>query len=279
MSKARRKGERSFDIENMRVRAGQFVTEELSGTADVKTATLSEGRAGAKSARIAIDFPLGRASMQALPADSADLFQAQLSYIGEYDFQVRGGAAREISLRPRGDYLRDVAVKVGKQQALYWDIALAPHLPLILQLKGGIGDTEIDLSQLLVDAVKLETGVGTLTIQLPRGDQRFSAEIITGVGKTQVKVPAGANGDLAVRGGLGEFTLLVAYAAALQVRAKTGLGNINMPKTLNRVQAGDGFPGKAGIWETDNFAAARDQIFIDYAGGIGNFNLQFVESG
>jgi len=106
MSEKRRKEDWSFYLEHMRVRAGQVVSDMMSGRAEVKQARLREARAGAASAAITIEFSLGHASIVALPADSPDLFLAQISYVGAYDFQVPGRNVRStrlVSLPPTAD--------------------------------------------------------------------------------------------------------------------------------------------------------------------------------
>ena len=56
MNKQNRKVEWSLDLEDMRVRAGQFVSDTMGGTAEVKTAALAERLDGAASARVEIEF-------------------------------------------------------------------------------------------------------------------------------------------------------------------------------------------------------------------------------
>ena len=275
MSKEQRKVEWSLDLENLRVRAGQFVTDMMGSPVETQTASLQEARDGASSARVQIDFSLGRATLSALDADSANLFEAELSYIGEYAYDVSGGAERVISLRQKGGFPRDMAAMIGNAQDLRWDIALAQDLPLKLELKGGVGETEIDLSRLLVDEVKLETGVGHVLLSLPLLKRGFSAEIKGGVGKTEAVIAAGGSGTLKVAGGVGEFSVSLAPGTALRVSGKTGLGRIKLPDGFERLE-GSGNKG-SGVWQTADFAEAESQIAIEYKGGVGSFNLNYLE--
>ena len=275
MSKEQRKVEWSFDFEDLRVRAGQFVSDMMGGEVEAKRASLQAERGEATSASIQVDFSVGRATVSALDAGSANLFQAELRYIGEYEFEVSGGAERVISLRQKGSFPRDLAAMAGNAQELHWDIALAQNLPLKLRLKGGIGESDIDLSRLLVENFKLETGVGQVTLTTPLQESGFAGEVNGGVGKTEVTIPAGCRGRLKIAGGVGEVSISVAPGAAVRVTGKTGLGRVNLPDGFTRLEGG----GKqtSGVWESPGFADADNQILIDYEGGVSSFSLAYFD--
>ena len=273
MSKERRTVEWSLDFEDMRVRAGQFVSDTVGGTAEVKTAALAERLDGAASARVEIEFSVGRATLNALDAGSPNLFEAQLSYVGEYEFTVSGTAERVISLRQRGNFPRDIAATVVHARDLHWDIALAKNLPLQLKLTGGVGEANIDLGQLQVDDVQITTGVGKVALALPVQDQPMALDMRGGVGMTEVKIPAGAYGNFDIKGGVGEVCVEVSQDAAVRVEGKTGLGVINLPETFFQA-AGSGKIATSKAWQTADFADAERQISITFSGGVGQFNLR-----
>ncbi len=270
MSKKPHKVDWSIDLEQLRVRAGQFVTEAFGSPAEVKTANLQEERAGAKSARVEIEFSVGSASLAALPADAAALFQAQLRYTGEYEFTVRGGEQRIISLRQRSDSPRDFAGAFNKAQDLHWQIELAQNLPLQLRLKGGVGKTDIDLSQLQVKDLKLEAGLGAVGLRLPALGAGGNIDIQGGVGAVEARIPADWGGTLNIKSGVGEVNILLAPAAALRLQGQLGLGRIDLPESLRQVAS--------GRWETAAFASAQRPSFINYTGGIGNFKLRMLDA-
>ena len=273
MSKERRTVEWSLDFEDMRVRAGQFVSDTMGGTAEVKTAALAERLDGAASARVEIEFSVGRATVKALDAGSPNLFEAQLSYVGEYEYTVSGAAERVISLRQRGNFPRDIAATVVHARDLHWDIALAKNLPLQLKLTGGVGEANIDLGQLQVDDVQITTGVGKVALALPVQDQPMALDMRGGVGMTEVKIPAGAYGNFDIKGGVGEVCVEVSQDAAVRVEGKTGLGVINLPETFFQA-AGSGKIATSKAWQTADFADAERQISITFSGGVGQFNLR-----
>jgi hypothetical protein len=275
MSEEGGKVEWSFDFENMSARVGQFVSDMMGGTVEAKRATLHEKRDGARTAQVQIDFSVGRATVNALDIDSPHLFQAELRYIGEYEYEASGGAERVISLRQKGSSARDLAALAGNAQDLHWDVALAQGIPLTLRLKGGIGESDIDLSRLLVESFRLETGVGQVALTTSLQESGFTAEVTGGVGKTEVAIPSGSNGRLKIAGGVGEVGVSVAPEAAVRVTGKTGLGRMSLPEGFERL-AGSG-KHASGVWESPEFADAANQVVIEFEGGVGSFGLRYFD--
>lgn len=276
MSKGQRKIDWSLNLENMRVRAGQFVSEAMGEPVETKRASFREPKNSAVSARIAIEFSLGRATVSALDVHSPDLFQAELRYVGELEYEVSGGDERVITLRQKSSAPGALAALMNDDEELHWDIALAPGIPLTLALKGGLGACDIDLSGLRAKRLTLETGVGQAMLTTPLEKTEFVAKVTGGVGKAAVTIPAGGSAQLEVAGGVGEVGVSVAPEAALRLRGKIGLGGFSLPAGIKRVDAVG--KGTSGTWETDQFADAADPIVIDYQGGIGRFNLKYFDA-
>lgn len=277
MKKQKRKVEWSFDFEEMGDRFRRFFSDVMGDEVEVKSAELDAPRAGAASARVEIDFSVGKASLNALAADSENLFEARINYIGEYEFDISGDDERIISLRQKGPFPRGIGQLIGDNKDLHWDIALAPKIPYQLRITGGIGETDIDLSNLLVDAIQLETGVGRVGLTLPAQGEAFAASIDGGVGKTEVAIPAGSGGKLNISGGIGEVAIAVSADAAVRLMADAGIAKVNLPDTFSRIKGGDGFVGLSAVWESANFAEAETQIIIDFDGGVGSLNLEYFE--
>lgn len=273
MSRGRRKVEWSLDLENMRVRAGQFVSEAMGEPAEVKRETFQERKEGAASARIAIEFSLGRATISALDVASPLLFRAELHYVGELEYEVSGGAERVISLRQKASAPGAMASLLNDAEELHWDIALAPDIPLTLALKGGLGASGLDLSGLSVERATVETGVGQLHLTTPVRQKGFSAQVKGGVGKAALTIPAGSQAQLEVIGGVGAFSVSVAPGAAVRMKAKTGLGRFKLPDGMKRMDSTG--EGMNRTWETPDFADAQQPVVIDFQGGIGSFSLDY----
>lgn len=276
MGKEERKVEWSLDLENMRVRAGQFVSEAMGEPVEVKRETFQERKEGAASARIAIEFSLGRATISALDVGSPLLFQAELHYVGELECDASGGAERVISLRQKASAPQAMAAFLNEEEELHWDIALAPNIPLTLALRGGLGASDLDLSGLSVERATVETGVGQVMLTTPLQQKDFAAQVKGGVGKAAVTIPADGNAQLEVIGGVGAFSVSVAPGAAVRMNGKAGLGRFDLPKSMKRAD-GKG-KGMNGTWETPDFANAQHPVVIDFQGGIGSFSLEYFKA-
>lgn len=274
MNKEKRKVEWSFDFESIGDRVSQFFSDS---DVEVKTANLYTPRNGAESAAVEIDFSVGRASLNALAPDSDNLFKAEINYVGEYEFEVKGAAERVVSLRQKSQLPKGIGGIIGRNRDLHWDIALAPGIPYRLRMKGGVGETDIDLSHLLVDDIRLETGIGKIAVTLPTQDAPIDAKFSGGVGKTDIVIPDGACGTLDIDGGVGEVIVTLSPDAAVRLNATTGLGKVDLPDSFQQVEGSGLMLGVNGAWETANFEGADKQIIIDYDGGIGSFQLQFFD--
>lgn len=273
MSGERRKVEWSLDLEHLRVRAGQMVSDAMGGTAETKRASLSESRDHAASATIEIAFPVGQAGIKALEPGSPNLFEAELTYVGEYEFAVSGAAERVISLRQQGGSAGDLGAMAGVARDLRWDIGLARSLPIHLSIAGGVGEGNIDLSGLQIEVLQLATGVGKALVALPAQGGPLVAAINGGVGVTEVKIPAGAYGELDIKGGLGGVELTVPQGMALRVEGKSGLGAIDLPESFIRA-SGEKTRKSPLIWQTADYMDAEQKMLICYSGGVGRFRLE-----
>ena len=270
----KRKVEWSFDFESVGDRISQFVTDMAGEEVEVEYFEHFEPRDGATSARIDIEFSVGRASLNALEPDSGNLFEARLHTIGEYDYDVSGSAERHIALRQRGRIPQGIARIIGKDQDLSWDIRLARDIPCRLRLRGGIGECAIDLSHLRMDEIELETGVGKVDLILPAQHSAIAARVSGGVGKTDIAIPAGCAGRLVIKGGVGEVTIGVSPNSAIRLIANTGLGKVKLPETLVRKDGKAEFLGAQGQWETAGFNTADNGTTIEFEGGIGSFQIK-----
>ena len=272
MSKETRKVAWSLELDNMRVRAGGFVSDAVGGAAEAKTASLSEPRAGAAAALIEIAFPAGRATLGALAAGSPNLFEAELRYVGEYEYQASGGAERRVSLRQTAGAASGFGGQAAKAQNLRWGIQLARNLPIQLRLTGGVGEADIDLNGVQLAALQLQTGVGNLQLRLPATGDPLACKIRGGVGQTDISVPAGAWGALDIIGGLGGVAVSVASDATVRVEAKRGLGALEAPEGFVRVAGGEKAKSLL-VWQSADYADAAQTLIVRCAAGLGRFRV------
>jgi hypothetical protein len=226
---------------------------------EVKAAAYNEPLDGTESAEIQLEIAVGQIIVGAA-SDSNDLFDADLTYIGEIEYNVSGSRDKVISLTQRGDVSSPQWVVFGVNLDFFnrsgdvtWRIGLSREVPLRLDISGGVGSLDLDLTALQIDELDMAVGVGGSHIRLPEPAENYQVTISGGVGSTEITLPR----DVAVR-----------------IEASVGVGEVNMPDYLNRVSGERDFVGSDGVWETDGFDQADARIVIRYEGGVGRFTVR-----
>jgi hypothetical protein len=249
----------------------------LAQQAEIKTAAFSESVEGAERADINLDLSLGTTTINTL-SDSNNLITADLRYLGDVRFDVEGDAEREVRLAQQGsvsggDFIGFPFFNFDSEdQDLRWDIRLNPDVPMTLNISGGVGRSELDLSALTLTAFDLKAGVGEANISLPDTGSSYTATIDGGVGAVRLTIEEGAAMLLDINGGVGEIAIDVPDGAAVRLEASEGLGSVNVSGGLENVRESD----NRSEWETPGYAdAAEDQrIRILYDGGVGSLNVR-----
>jgi hypothetical protein len=161
----------------------------------------------------------------------------------------------------------------NRSEPLRWDIGLTPNVPLDLDVHGGVGEANLDLSSLNLSHVDVNGGVGEIDLSLPsRGD--YDGYLNIGVGEFNITIPSGANSNLRVKGGVGSCKVNVPPELPLRINARMGLGDIHVPSRLTRVNGGGEGISKSGVWETPDFASAERKVVIDFDGGVGELRVR-----
>ncbi len=234
-----------------------------------------------QSAQVNLHLSAGQAAVSAI-SDASTLIDAELTYVGDMDFQVEGEAEKRVTLKQTSDsyvmWLNPANWLHGMEGGYPWRIRLSPTVPMALNIHGGAGEAELDLHQLQVSEFRYESGVGRTDINLPAQapDGHLNAHINGGVGEVRLNVPAGVDTHLDVNGGVGQIIIDTPPNAALRIRANSGLGSVNVPARLIRTQgsASDFEIGKSGTWTSPDFEQAATHIDIEYDGGVGSLTLR-----
>jgi hypothetical protein len=194
-----------------------------------------------------------------IPLDGAARAEIELEH-GAGELWVTSGAGRDLlaegsfggGLRSkttrRGDLL-DVRMKMAVEPAAFfnwspgsydWDVRLNPEVPLVLKCETGASKSMLDLRDLKVGELKLETGASATEVTLPAM-----------AGYTRVKVQAGAaRVDIRVPGGV-----------AARVKASSALASVNVDETR--------FPGFDNRYQSPDYETAANKVEIDVETGVG----------
>lgn len=300
--KKKRTTEWSFSFDKLGENISEFVKSVgVKGEEEIKTAEFSEPLGAAQRARVRLEPAVGRTTINTLSNDN--LIEAELRYVGEVKFEVSGADDDKfISLSQvngASEWFRNVFGWIGTGQKLYWNIGLSTRIPMDLEVRTGVGKSELNLSGLQTTSLRVRGGAGESTIILPAPSARYHAQIDTGVGETNLVIAAGALVDLdfslgtgevnmeiganadvvaTVRGGVGAFNLTIPADAAVRIEAQQGVGAINIPAHIIRTSGGGSW-NRSGTFQTDDFETAARKITLRYQGGVGAFNVHLARRG
>jgi hypothetical protein len=166
-----------------------------------------------------------------------------------------GGLEQQVKLV--GDTL-DVEMKVrvsaahfafpwmwGPRSTLDWTVSLNEEIPLSLDLEGGASDTRLDLSDLRVTDLRLQTGASSSEITLPASAGYTKATISSGAASVRVRVPDGV---------------------AARVKTSGGMADIRVDKSR--------FPRTGDVYQSEDYETAENKVDIDIDTDVGSVSVR-----
>lgn len=241
---------------------------------DLITEQFSEELGGADTARIDLNFSVGPALLEALE-DSNDLFQAEITHLGEVTFSSSGTSRKTIALDTRELSFNSGWFDLVNERDLRWDVGISPEIPIELHINGGVGEARLDLQALDITDLEIDVGVGKVQIYLPATADSYNANIFGSVGETYIEISDNADLRLDIDGGVGEVTIKLPADIAVRLDASIGVGRVVVPSNFRQISGGDSdFVGEDGIWETADFDTADRRVIITFNGGVGGLILR-----
>lgn len=160
-----------------------------------------------------------------------------------YDLERSGSAA---TLRLRSKLFVEGVVIPGVQAegGLVWNVGLARAVPLQLRFETGACEARLDLTDLLVTDVTLQTGASRTELTLPAY-----------AGLTRVKVGSGMAG----------LVITVPQGVAARIKVSSGLAGINVSSR---------FPQAGGVYSSPDFDSALNRAEISIDTGLGSVEVR-----
>lgn len=156
-------------------------------------------------------------------------------------FSVRGNTAH-FGLESAGR----IGFFGGSAGGRTWELALTEAVPIDLKVDSGVGDANLDLTDVRLEALDLDAGVGNVTITLPRSGQ-YTASVDAGVGNMTVRLPRGL---------------------AARIDVSSGIGRVRVP---------GGFTRSGDRYTSANFEGAANRVELRLSGGVGDVNIEQVD--
>lgn len=156
------------------------------------------------------------------------------------DFALEGETAI-LTLRSEGNFVGPFfGAHAGKWG---WDLALAPDVPLDLEISLGVGQSDIDLTALTLSDLEVSAGIGQITVVLP-DEGRFEAKIDGAIGHTLVVIPPGLEA---------------------RIQLDTGLAASQVPA---------GYQQREDTYTSPGYAGAEKRVDLEISQAIGNVTIR-----
>ncbi len=127
-----------------------------------------------------------------------------------------------------------------------WQVDLSTRVPLRLDVDTGVGQSRLDLRNLRVEDLQLNSGVGEVEVTLPAEVERGTVYINAGVGAVRVNIPQGV---------------------AAEISVNTGLGRVSVD-TRRFQEVGE------DLYRSGDYGEARYRLRIEINGGIGSIEIR-----
>jgi hypothetical protein len=222
---------------------GYIVLGYLAGPQSVEVEEVAIPLEGEGSGRIQISHGGGRLSVAA-GTDEGVLVAGRFGGgLGQRVRRRDGTASVELRLPSR--VIFPFVPWVWGAGGLNWDVRLNPKVPLDLKLETGAGQNVLDLSDLQVRSLELETGVSRTDLTLPARAGMTRAEIETGIARVTIRVPDGV---------------------AARIEVDGGLSSVHVDTTR--------FPKNGKVYQSPDYAGAVHKVDVEIDTGIGSINIR-----
>ena len=133
----------------------------------------------------------------------------------------------------------------GRRGGLDWSVGLNSEIPISLSLETGASDVRLDLADLRVTELRLQTGASATRLTLPANAGHTRAEIHSGAASVSVRVPSGV---------------------AARIRAKSGMAEVKIDR--NR------FPRTGDTYQSPDYDTASNKVDLYVETGVGSMDIR-----
>jgi len=201
--------------------------------------TVSIPLENARSARIKLDHGAGRLNVRG-GASATEVLKGVFGSEVEYKSRLEADQL-EVKVRNSPHFW---AWYPG--QSLDWDIYLNGNVPLNLKIDSGASSSTLDLSDLKVVDLDIDTGASSTEVVLPANAGNTRVDIDTGASSLNVRIPTGV---------------------AARIRVKSGVASVNVDS--NRFPRIEG-----GLYQSADYATAANRADVTINAGVGSIEVK-----
>jgi hypothetical protein len=220
--------------------AGGWVLVGVLFRGNVETENASIDLQGANNAYVKISHGAGELKVHS----GANINEiAHGTFVGGLEHKVtRNGDRLEVRMKPAREFM-DFSF-FGPPTQLDWDVALNTEIPIALALSLGANKSMLDLRDMNITDLKLETGASDTRLTLPaRG--RYRADFDFGAASLEVTIPDG-----------------------LSARIRASLGAADMKIDESR------FPRNGGYYQSPDYDSAAHAVDMSIDAGAASIRIR-----
>ncbi len=208
---------------------------------DAEIQPLSIPLEGTNEAEIVLKHGAGRIHLNALQTPG-ELLSG--SFSGGVEKKYTPGAFARLELTPPVDGVWAFPF-IGSRSGYIWNIGLNRDIPIRLKIEAGAGEAVLDLSDLLIKDLRIDTGASSTDVTLPSRAGSTQATIKAGAASVKVRVPQGV---------------------AAIIHMDTGLTGIQVDTAR--------FPNTGGSnYRSADYDSAQNRVDIRVEAGVGSIEI------
>jgi len=192
---------------------------------------------GAASAYIKFNHGAGRLDLRS-GAGSGEVLNGRFSNGLDYKSHLAGDRL-EVKLRAP-----DQTWAWWPGESLDWEVHLNPSIPLSLKIDSGASSSILDLSDLKVTDLDIDTGASKTNLTLPGNAGSTHVDIDTGAASLKVIIPTGV---------------------AASIRVKSGMTSVAINARFPRVNA--------GLYQSPVYSPASNRVDLMIDAGVGSIEI------
>jgi hypothetical protein len=126
-----------------------------------------------------------------------------------------------------------------------WNFALSPEIPLSIKFETGASDNRLDLSDLQVEHLDIDTGASSTNVTMPKKAGHTRAEISGGAASFDITIPKGV---------------------AARIEVESGLGSLKIDE--------DRFPRSGKAYQSENYKTAANTVDLRIEVGVSSVTIR-----
>jgi hypothetical protein len=217
-----------------------FLFRAVFGKDEAEREVLSVPLEDATQARLTLKHGAGRLALRG--AEMPGLLLEGEFIGGVEQRQHSAGIGVELTLEVPA---RDFPWAIGVHRGFEWDIRLATGIPYAIKVRTGANETSLDLTNLIVTELDLETGASSTDVRLPEN-----------AGTTRVKAESGA----------ASLNFVVPAGVSARIRTSAGLASIEIDELR--------FPRRGNYYESPDYDTAINRVEMELEAGIASVTVR-----